>query len=309
MPGEPLKVATTVQELRALLAGHDRPAFVPTMGNLHDGHMALVRLARAHADITVCSIFVNRLQFGPAEDFDSYPRTLDADRRALTENGCDILFAPTEAELYPDAQTYTVHPDPTLADVLEGAHRPGFFTGVSTVVMKLLCCVQPRAAIFGEKDFQQLLVISRLVTQFCLDVEIVPAPIERCADGLAHSSRNVYLSAQERHEAPRLQAVLRDAADRAGEAGADFERVERQAMEALRQHGWAPDYVAVRNAANLQPLYGNGPLHRSDDFVDPAGPTGTTGPVEIVVLAAARLGRTRLIDNVRFAQPDELSRS
>ncbi|MDB5819899.1 MAG: pantoate--beta-alanine ligase, partial [Rhizobacter sp.] len=207
-----MKIARTVRELRALLTGYSEPSFVPTMGNLHDGHMALVNLARAHGDVTVCSIFVNRLQFGPAEDFDTYPRTLDADLGALEQHGCDIAFTPTERDLYPTKQTYVVQPDPALADLFEGEHRPGFFAGVSTVVMKLLCCVQPRFAVFGEKDYQQLLVIRGLVEQFCLGVDIVAAPIQRHADGLAYSSRNAYLCERDRLEAPRLRAVLQEVA-------------------------------------------------------------------------------------------------
>jgi len=277
-----MKVARTIRELRFLLAGYSNPAFVPTMGNLHEGHMALVRLARVHGDVTVSSIFVNRLQFGPSEDFDSYPRTLDADLQALENSGCDITFAPKESDLYPARQTYLVKPDPDLADVLEGQHRPGFFTGVSTVVMKLLGCVQPRFAIFGEKDYQQLVVISKLVAQFCLDVEIISAPIQRAPDGLAYSSGNSYLSEAERREAPRLHSVLEEAAHQAREVVSDFANIERQAVAALHTHGWIPDYVAIREAASLRT---------------------PTGQNELIVLGAARLGTTRLIDNVKLALP------
>ncbi len=277
-----MKIAKTVTELRSFLAGYDRPSFVPTMGNLHDGHMALVRLARDHGDVTVSSIFVNRLQFGPSEDFGTYPRTLEADLHALERHGCDVVFVPTESELYPQGQTYLIKPDPALADMLEGHYRPGFFTGVCTVVMKLLGCVQPKVAVFGEKDYQQLLTVSKLVSQFCLDVEIVPAPIQRCPDGLAHSSRNSYLSNQEREEAPRLQAVLQDVVRQAKRRGVAFESIEQQAADALRVHGWIPDYIAIRDTATL---------------LAPQRPT------ELIVLAAARLGATRLIDNLKFDLP------
>lgn len=274
-----MKIARTVSELRSFLAGYDRPSFVPTMGNLHDGHMALVRLARTQGDVTVSSIFVNRLQFGPSEDFGSYPRTLEADLHALERNGCDVVFAPSESELYPQGQTYLVQPDPVLCNTLEGHYRPGFFTGVCTVVMKLLGCVQPKVAVFGEKDYQQLLVVSRLVSQFCLDVEIVPAPIQRCRDGLAFSSRNSYLSNEDREEAPRLYSVLQDVVLQAKQDEADFESIERKACDALRAHGWMPDYIAIRDPATLLA-------------------PGRYG--ELVVLAAAKLGATRLIDNLRF---------
>jgi pantoate--beta-alanine ligase len=274
-----MKVAKTVSELRSFLAGYDRPSFVPTMGNLHDGHMALVRLARAQGDVTVSSIFVNRLQFGPSEDFGSYPRTLEADLHSLERNGCDVVFAPMETELYSQSQTYLIQPDPSLADTLEGRCRPGFFTGVCTVVMKLLGCVQPKVAVFGEKDYQQLLVVSKMVSQFCLDVEIVPAPIQRCPDGLAYSSRNSYLSNEEREEAPRLYVILQDVVRQARQDGADFARIEQQACEALVAHGWKPDYVAIRDTATLLAPGRHG---------------------ELSVLAAARLGTTRLIDNLRF---------
>jgi pantoate--beta-alanine ligase len=273
-----MHIAHTIAELRQLLAGRERPAFVPTMGNLHAGHIALVRQATALAGTTVASIFVNRLQFLPHEDFDTYPRTWDADCAQLAEAGCDVLFAPDEKELYPEPQTYKVHPPPELADILEGHFRPGFFVGVGTVVMKLLACVQPAIAVFGKKDYQQLMVIRGMVRQFALPVEIVAGETQRAADGLALSSRNGYLSEAERAEAVWLSRTLRRMAEQvqAGQAMAD---VEAHAMQVLAQRGWQPDYLTVRRRADLQ-----------------APGAGDA----LVALGAARLGTTRLIDNLEF---------
>jgi pantoate--beta-alanine ligase len=202
-----MKIVHTIAELRAAVAAGSRaPAFVPTMGNLHAGHLALVRHAREAGGPVVASIFVNRLQFAPHEDFDSYPRTLEQDAAALREAGCDLLFAPDEAELYPEPQGVKVHPDPALADVLEGAFRPGFFVGVCTVVAKLFNIVQPRLAVFGKKDYQQLMVVRQMVRQLALPVQVLGHETARAEDGLALSSRNGYLSAAERAEAPALAA-------------------------------------------------------------------------------------------------------
>jgi pantoate--beta-alanine ligase len=270
-------IAHTIADLRAHLAQARRPAFVPTMGNLHDGHIALLARARALGDASVVSIFVNRLQFAPHEDFDSYPRTWEADCARLREAGCDVLFAPNEKELYPQPQTFTVHPPTELADILEGHFRPGFFTGVCTVVMKLFACVQPRVAVFGKKDYQQLMVIQRMVDQFALPIEIVAGDTERASDGLALSSRNGYLSATERSEAVRLSQALRGMADAVRAGRTDYEVIEADAMGALAGHGWAPDYLTVRRRHDLQTPRGGDAL---------------------VVLGAARLGSTRLIDNL-----------
>lgn len=270
-------LARTVADLRDRLSRHQRPAFVPTMGNLHDGHLALVRRARALGDVTVASIFVNRLQFAPTEDFDTYPRTFEADCEKLRATGCDVLFAPDERELYPEPQGYTVHPPPALADILEGASRPGFFTGVCTVVLKLLNCVQPRVAVFGKKDYQQQLVVRGMVRQLALPVEIVADETERAPDGLALSSRNGYLTPAERAEAVQLVRALEAmaAALRAGER--DLAAIESSATRALAARGWQPDYMVVRRRDDLQPP-------RPGDA--------------LVVLGAARLGSTRLIDNL-----------
>lgn len=273
-----MHVVHTIAELRERLAPYRMPAFVATMGNLHEGHIALMRRARPLGDVSVASVFVNRLQFLPHEDFDSYPRTLEADAAKLAEAGCDILFAPNERELYPEPQAFKVLPDPVLADILEGQFRPGFFTGVCTVVMKLFQCVQPRVALFGKKDYQQLMVLRRMVRQFALPIEIIAAETERAADGLALSSRNGYLSAAERTEAVQLSRVLRHMADRA-QAGAPVAAIEAEAMATLRQRGWQPDYLTVRRRSDLQAPAAGEPL---------------------VALGAARLGTTRLIDNLEF---------
>ena len=277
-------IARSIADLRQALAPYRRPAFVPTMGNLHEGHIALVRQAQPLGDVTVASIFVNRLQFLPHEDFDSYPRTWEADCAKLQAAGCDVLFAPREADLYPEPQTFKVHPDPRLADVLEGHFRPGFFVGVSTVVMKLFACVLGATggvAVFGKKDYQQLMVICHMVRQFALPIDIVAGETCRAADGLALSSRNGYLSLEERQEAVALsQALKRLAQQWLGTS--DRSALEAQAQDALRARGWAPDYLTVRRRADLLPA-------TADDAA------GT-----LVALGAARLGSTRLIDNLEF---------
>ncbi|MBP8174869.1 MAG: pantoate--beta-alanine ligase [Sphaerotilus natans] len=282
-----MRVIHTLAELRATLAGPaaSRPAFVPTMGNLHDGHLSLVRQARAlvgPAVPVVASIFVNRLQFGPNEDFDRYPRTLARDCELLEGAGCDIVFAPDEAELYPQPQTFKVQPDPALADLLEGHFRPGFFTGVCTVVMKLLQCVQPQVAVFGKKDYQQLMVIRRMVEQFALPVRIVAGETSRAGDGLALSSRNGYLGEAERAESVQLSLALQAMREavRAGER--DIAGIERRATDALAARGWAPDYLTLRRRADLLP----------------PSPEDLAAGTPLVALAAARLGTTRLIDNL-----------
>ena len=277
-------IARSIADLRQALAPYRRPAFVPTMGNLHEGHIALVRQAQPLGDVTVASIFVNRLQFLPHEDFDSYPRTWEADCAKLQAAGCDVLFAPREADLYPEPQTFKVHPDPLLADVLEGHFRPGFFVGVSTVVMKLFACVLGATggtAVFGKKDYQQLMVIRHMVRQFALPIEVVAGETCRAADGLALSSRNGYLGLEERQEAVALSQALKRLAQQWLDAS-DRSALEAQAQDALRARGWAPDYLTVRRRADLLPA-------TADDAA------GT-----LVALGAARLGSTRLIDNLEF---------
>jgi pantoate--beta-alanine ligase len=272
-----MQIARTIDELRDLLSAYRRPAFVPTMGNLHEGHLALVRQAKPLGDVTVASIFVNRLQFLPHEDFDTYPRTWESDCAKLQAAGCDVLFAPNEKELYPEPQAYKVHPPADLADILEGHFRPGFFVGVSTVVMKLFACVQPRVAVFGKKDYQQLMVIRGMVRQFALPIEIVGGETRRAEDGLALSSRNGYLSETERAEAVQLSLALKAMAESVKAGATDIAAIEARAMQTLTQRGWTPDYMVVRRRTDLQPPAGNNPT---------------------VVLGAARLGATRLIDNV-----------
>jgi len=276
-----MHVIRTLPELRDHLGRFERPAFVPTMGNLHDGHLDLVRQARPRGDVTVASIFVNRLQFLPHEDFDTYPRTWDSDCEKLQAAGCDVLFAPDERALYPEPQTCKVHPDGALADILEGHFRPGFFVGVCTVVMKLFACVQPRVAVFGKKDYQQLLVIRHMVRQFALPIEIVGSETRRADDGLALSSRNGYLGQSARVEAVQLSLALKAmaAAVQAGER--DFAAIEARAMQSLSARGWQPDYMVLRRRADLQAPAAGEPL---------------------VALAAARLGSTRLIDNLEIPQ-------
>ena len=272
-----MDIITSVRDLRERLQREPDNVFVPTMGNLHAGHIQLMRLAKERAACTVVSIFVNRIQFGPKEDFDRYPRTLEADSRMMRDVGVDVVFAPSEREIYPDPQTFLVEPS-DLQHILEGAFRPGHFRGVATVVLKLFNMVAPRAAIFGKKDYQQYVVLRDMVRQLALPVEIVPAETVRADDGLALSSRNGYLSPSERAEAPRLYQSLRAASEEVLAGKRDFRRIELQAMATLANKGWRPDYVSVRRQSDLQPP--------------------NEGDRELVVLAAAFLGRTRLIDNV-----------
>lgn len=272
-----MDVIHSVADLRARLQREPNNVFVPTMGNLHEGHIRLIEVAEQHAACTVVSIFVNRLQFGPREDFDRYPRTFEADCAKLREVGVNVVFAPAEKEIYPELQTFVVEPS-DLQHILEGAHRPGHFRGVATVVLKLFNLVMPHSAVFGKKDYQQYIVLRDMVRQFALPIDIIPAETVRAQDGLALSSRNAYLTAEERREAPRLYRVLRYARDDIMSGAHDFQRIELHGMSELADHGWKPDYVAVRRQADLQPP--------------------TPEDRDLVVLAAARLGRTRLIDNV-----------
>ena len=277
-----MKIIHTIAELRDDLASFKYPVFVPTMGNLHEGHLALVRHAKPLGDVTVASIFVNRLQFLPHEDFNTYPRTWLADCEKLQTAGCNVLFAPNEKELYPEPQTFKVHPPAELADLLEGYFRPGFFVGVCTVVMKLFACVQPRVAVFGKKDYQQLMIIRRMVEQFALPIDMVGCETTRASDGLALSSRNGYLSAEERAEAVRLSRVLKTLADGLRAGAHDIGALEAQAMDQLTTRGWQPDYLSVRSRIDLQPP-------RQGDF---------SMAHALVVVGAATLGNTRLIDNL-----------
>jgi pantoate--beta-alanine ligase len=283
-----MKIISDIQELRDHLRGQNRASFVPTMGNLHEGHLSLMRLARQHGDPVVASIFVNRLQFGPNEDFDSYPRTMQADIEKLEKEGVYILFAPTERDLYPQPQEYRVDPPQQLGDILEGEFRPGFFKGVCTVVLKLFSCVQPKVAVFGKKDYQQLMIIRRMAKQFALPVEIVPGETIRADDGLALSSRNGYLSTEERAEAPELIKILKEARQRVLDLNVrdtkSLSEIEKVAIASLTGRGWRPDYIAIRQQSDLAPA--------SNESLQAGEP--------LVILTAAKLGKTRLIDNLEI---------
>ncbi|GAB3389842.1 pantoate--beta-alanine ligase [Massilia agri] len=279
-----MKIISSIDELRDQLRGQLRTAFVPTMGNLHEGHLSLMRLARRHGDPVVASIFVNRLQFGPNEDFDKYPRTFQADVEKLEKEGVYVLFAPTEKDMYPEPQEYRVRPPDGLGNTLEGEFRPGFFDGVCTVVTKLFSCVQPRVAVFGKKDYQQLMIVRNMARQFALPTEIIGAETFRAEDGLALSSRNGYLSSEERLEAPVLFQQLNAVADTLRGGERNVAAVEAQAMAHLAGRGWKPDYVSVRKRIDLQA----------------PGAADLEAGAPLVVLAAAKLGNTRLIDNLEI---------
>jgi pantoate--beta-alanine ligase len=277
-----MDVINSVAALRSRLQREPNNVFVPTMGNLHAAHIQLINIAKPRAACTVVSIFVNRLQFGPQEDFERYPRTLEADCAKLRDAGVDVVFAPDEREIYPEPQTYVVEPS-DLQHILDGAVRPGHFRGVATVVLKLFNMVSPHSAIFGKKDYQQCLMLTNMVRQFALPIEIILAETVRAEDGLALSSRNAYLSPAERREAPCLYQLLCKARGEIAAGARDYQRIELDVMAALAHHGWKPDYIAVRRQSDLQP---------------PA-----EGDRRLVVLAAARLGRARLIDNVEVNLP------
>lgn len=273
-----MEIIRTVAAMRAWRKQAGKLAFVPTMGNLHQGHLALVKEARRQADKVVVSIFVNRIQFGQGEDFDAYPRTFEADCEKLRAAGVDALFFPDERELYPRVkQDFNVEP-PHIQKELCGAFRPGHFRGVATVVSKLFNIVQPDVACFGKKDFQQLHVIRMMVDDLNIPVAIVPVDTGRADDGLALSSRNGYLSAEERAEAPRLYRELTRIHDALKDGSQDYAGLEQAARDELAAAGWAVDYVEVRQADTLEIAH--------------------AGEKRLVVLAAARLGRTRLIDNI-----------
>ena len=282
-----MKIISDIQDLRDQLRGQNRAVFVPTMGNLHEGHLSLMRLARQHGDPVIASIFVNRLQFGPNEDFDKYPRTFEADVEKLEKEGVYVLFAPTEKDLYPEPQEYRVEPPENLGKILEGEFRPGFFQGVCTVVLKLFSCVQPKVAVFGKKDYQQLMVIRQMCRQLALPVDIVPAETVRADDGLALSSRNGYLSSEERSEAVQLIQTLKEIQEKVLQgklSSADILKIEQDACTKLSKRGWIPDYISVRKRNDL--------LSANDADLSSNQP--------LVVLAAAKLGKTRLIDNLEI---------
>ena len=273
-------IHSSIADLRAALKSRGRIVFVPTMGNLHAGHISLMQQARGLGDTVVASIFVNRLQFGPNEDFDQYPRTFQDDCARLVAAGVDVLFAPDESELYPEPQEYQLDP-PDIQNQLEGEFRPGHFRGVATVVLKLFNIVQPQVAVFGKKDYQQLMLLRNMTRQLALPIEIVGGETVRADDGLALSSRNGYLTPAERVEAPRLSRVLaKISADiKAGER--DFLSLEKAARDELDSHGWCCNYIAIRRQSDLK-------MPLADEK-------------NLVVLAAARLGKPRLLDNLEIA--------
>ena len=282
-----MRQISSITELRDQLRGQNRVAFVPTMGNLHEGHMSLMRIAATHGDPVVASVFVNRLQFGPNEDFDKYPRTMQEDAEKLEKEHVYVMFAPTERDLYPEPQDYRIKPPDDLGGTLEGEFRPGFFEGVCTVVTKLFNCVQPKVAVFGKKDYQQLMIIRRLVAQLAMPIEIIAAPTVRAEDGLALSSRNRYLSEEHRAEAPFLYQLLNELSNqvKTGRPNLDqLVQLEQDCAKKLVSRGWNPDYFEVRRQADLQR-----PTNQNLSDQTP-----------LVILAAAKLGETRLIDNLEI---------
>jgi pantoate--beta-alanine ligase len=279
-----LDTVTTIAAVREHVHGWRREglriAFVPTMGNLHAGHVSLIEAARRHGQRFIASIFVNPMQFGPNEDFAHYPRTPREDERMLAEAGCSLMFTPDVAEIYPNGSERATRVEvPGVSRILEGEFRPGHMEGVSTVVAKLFHIVEPDVAVFGEKDFQQLTVIRRMVADLCMPVEIVGAATVRDADGLAMSSRNQYLTSTQRAVAPKIHQALEAAAARVQAGDADFASIERAGLQALESAGFRPDYFSVRQAHDLS--------------------TATPAARELVILTAARIGKARLIDNVQ----------
>lgn len=279
-----MQIHSAIPDLRAALRNCGRIVLVPTMGNLHAGHISLMTQARAHGETVVASIFVNRLQFSPSEDFDKYPRTFNADCAKLEAADVDVLFAPTEADLYPEPQQYQVDP-PDIQNQLEGEFRPGHFRGVATVVLKLFNIVQPQVAVFGKKDYQQLMVLRNMTRQLALPIEIVGGETVRADDGLALSSRNAYLRPAERAEAPRLNRLLVRIREAILNGDRDFSRLAHEASVELDRNGWKTDYLAVRRQSDLQ--------------------LPQAGDTELVVLAASRLGAPRLIDNLEIRVNDQ----
>lgn len=280
-----MQIIKTINELRSALEKQTSVAFVPTMGNLHAGHIQLVEVAKRHTQCMVVSIFVNPLQFGVNEDLASYPRTLDADYKKLEAAGTSIVFAPTVEEMYPDFdgenlnQTITITPPP-IANELCGASRPGHFSGVATVVMKLFNIVQPTVAVFGKKDFQQLYIIEQLVKQFNLPIEVIGVHTVREPSSLAMSSRNGYLTAEQRNQAGQLNKTLQNIVNLVNSGANDYPKLEHQAKTALTGQGWLVDYISIRSSLTLAPA--------------------TDTDSQLVVLGAAKLANTRLIDNIEF---------
>ncbi len=274
-----MKIFKDISLLRKDLRKIQNIAFVPTMGNLHDGHIALVEQAKQHADHVIVSIFVNRLQFLPNEDFDQYPRTFDDDCKALDKLDVDYVFVPNEKILYPDQQDFLLTL-PSVADTLEGKFRPGFFTGVATIVLKFFNIIQPQVAIFGKKDYQQLYIIQEMVRQLNLPIKIDACEIIRTSDGLALSSRNNYLTQTQRIEASKLYLTLQHTKKEIINGYNNYDALQDKAIDYLQQHGWKVDYFSIQNKNNLYPA--------------------KTYDENLIVLAAAWLGKTRLIDNIEI---------
>lgn len=289
-----MKIIKTISELEPIVHSDLKKAFVPTMGNLHAGHLHLIDVAKksvsSNKGLTIASIFVNRLQFAPHEDFDQYPRTLEQDCELLEARGCDVVFAPDESVLYPSPQTFKVVPPGELADLWEGHFRPGFFTGVCTVVAKLFSMIRPDIAVFGQKDYQQLKVIQQMVQQLNMPIQIIGAPTQRNESGLALSSRNNYLNAQQILKALELQAQLQKVAHDVHHTTLDFASITAQAFEVLTQNGWQVDYVTLVKQSDLTLA------HRGQDE-------------QLVCLAAAKLGNTRLIDNLEITLTTSTSKT
>lgn len=278
-----MRTVHTLSDLHDLRRQMGPCALVPTMGNLHAGHLSLIAKARESGLPVVASVFVNPLQFAPTDDFDRYPRTLERDAELLVEAGCDLLFAPSQEEFYPHPQRFVVQPDPELAAILEGKVRPDFFVGVCTVVMKLFSCVRPQVAVFGKKDYQQLLVLRRMAEQFALPIEVQAGQTQREPNGLALSSRNAYLRDGEKAQAVGLSRAIAALAQAWRERREPLAQLEKSAMEALTAAGWQPDYLTIRKRADLQ-----SPTEQDSD------------DTPLVSLGAAALGKTRLIDNLEF---------
>ncbi len=279
-----MKIISSINDLRLQLIGQNKIAFVPTMGNLHNGHLQLISTAKKHGSPVVVSIFVNRLQFAPHEDFDKYPRTLEQDIAKLDQEGVYVLFAPNEKEMYPEPQDFTINPPLDIGSSLEGEFRKGFFQGVCTVVLKLLCCVQPLVAVFGKKDYQQLMLVRKMCKQLSLPVEIIAQETIRDEDGLALSSRNSYLTAENRVKAPYLYQLLNEIKSAILNGNIDYKYLEQYAFQQLISNQWQPDYVSIRKQNNLELLDNNSDPNQA-----------------LVILAAAKLGNTRLIDNIEVA--------
>ena len=275
-----MEIITDISKLRARLQRESEIAFVPTMGGLHEGHLSLVQRAQQEADCVVASIFVNRLQFAPTEDFAQYPRTLEDDRKLLQKQGVNVIFAPDDKDIYSVPQDFLIDPSP-LANTLEGEFRPGFFRGVMTVILKLFNIVQPQVVVFGKKDYQQMQLVREMVRQMNLPLKVIACETTRAPDGLALSSRNCYLNSEERIEAARLYRVLSEIKRAAESGNIDFQRLCNDARENLTSHQWKVDYIGLHQRNTLLPA--------------------EVGDLDLVALAAARLGKTRLIDSLEIS--------